>query len=131
MKCLNDYMENAQTKAFEESGAFFAFSRQQFNEARQEGVKYADFGSGLICPADKVDALIKRIEEIVQEAIKQDVAENGKKNIIWRELANHECQIVGAPAACIEKLEGYPITEDEIRTEWKAYYNHCVENNYF
>ena len=33
MKYLNDYQENAQTRLFNKTGAFFAFSTKQFDEA--------------------------------------------------------------------------------------------------
>ena len=131
MKYLNDYMDEAQTKAFNDAGAFFAFSNTQFDEAKTEGVKYVQLGAGLISPKENAEALTKRLDTIYEEAVKQDVAENGKKDIIWRELANHECQIVGDPSDCVTRLDGYPITEEEIQAEWPAYYNHCIDNDYF
>lgn len=131
MKYLQDYQEAAQSEAFRKYGAFFAFSSKQFHEQRKEGVKYTHLGLGLICPSDNAKTLTDALKSINEAAIKQDMVENGKKAIIWRELANHECQISGHPEACLEKLAGYPITKEEILKEWPAYYDHCVENNYF
>jgi hypothetical protein len=47
MKYLMDYMENKQTKALNKAGAFFAFSNEQFDKAKKEGIKYISLGAGL------------------------------------------------------------------------------------
>ena len=52
MKYLINYIEEAQTKAFEKAGAFFAFSDKQFEEQKKEGVRYSYMGAGLICPKE-------------------------------------------------------------------------------
>jgi len=44
MKYLSDYTEEAQTKLFVEKGVFFAFSKDQFNEQKKEGVDYVSAG---------------------------------------------------------------------------------------
>jgi len=128
---LSDYIEDPQTKLFNECGSFFAFSGKQYEEARKEGIKYINMGSGLVCPENNVEKLINGLDEIYKIGIAKDMEENGKKKIIHRELANHECQIAENPTACIEKLEGYPITKEEILAEWSEFYNKCVENNWF
>lgn len=83
MKYLSDYTNEKQTQAFDEAGAFFAFSQKQFNEAKKEGVA-------------------------------QDIQENGKKAIIRRELFNHECFYTGDITGCVEKLEDYDYSYDDI-----------------
>ena len=131
MKYLNDYVEQAQTDLFKKCGSFFAFSGKQYNEAKKDGVKYINMGSGFICPEENVEKIINELNDINKKGIAKDMAENGKKAIIHRELANHECQISGTITACVEKLEEYPITKKEIRTEWVEYFQKCVENNWF
>ncbi|OEF77678.1 hypothetical protein OA5_16955, partial [Vibrio cyclitrophicus 1F111] len=91
MKYLSHYIQDKQTQAFNDAGAFFAFSNQQFDEAKKEGVKYASLGMGLICPVDNAKQLMTRLDSIAQEGIAEDIKENGKKAIIRRELFNHEC----------------------------------------
>lgn len=114
MKYLSHYIQDKQTQAFNEAGAFFAFSNQQFDEAKKEGVKYASLGMGLICPVDNAKQLMIRLDSIAQEGIAEDIKENGKKAIIRRELFNHECFYTNDICDCVEKLEGYGITYDEI-----------------
>ncbi|MFA1572040.1 hypothetical protein A152_0023950 [Vibrio tasmaniensis 1F-187] len=114
MKYLSHYIQDKQTQAFNDAGAFFAFSNQQFDEAKKEGVKYASLGMGLICPVDNAKQLMIRLDSIAQEGIVEDIKENGKKAIIRRELFNHECFYTNDICDCVEKLEGYGISYDEI-----------------
>ncbi|MFX4240133.1 DUF7659 family protein [Aliarcobacter butzleri] len=114
MKYLSDYTTNPQTDAFKKHGAFFAFSASQFNENKIEGVKYADCGHGLICPKENVKALLKELDEINQNGIKQDIEENGIEKIIKRELGNYECYYTGEIDDAVEALEDYGITQEQI-----------------
>ncbi|MEZ8013956.1 MULTISPECIES: hypothetical protein [Vibrio] len=114
MKYLSHYVQDKQTLAFNEAGAFFAFSTKQFDEAKKEGVKYASLGMGLICPVDNAKQLMTRLDSIAQEGIAEDIEENGKKAIIRRELFNHECFYTNDICDCVESLEGYGISYDEV-----------------
>lgn len=120
MKYLQDYMEEAQTKAFEKAGAFFAYSNKQFDEQKKQGVRYVSVGLGLICPKDTVAALINELAAIAKQGIKDDLAENGKEGVIKRELANYECFYTGDPSGAVEALEGYGISEEEIMEVFNA-----------
>ena len=136
MKYLSNYTEQAQTDLFNECGAFFAFSQDQLKEGMEKiGVmdvkKLIGLGAGMVCLREHEDKLLNGLEAINQKGIELDLAENGKKAIIHRELANHECQIGGDITPCVEKLESYPITRDEIAAEWREFYNKCIENNWF
>jgi len=115
MKYLSDYTELAQTELFERLGIFFAFSNKQFDEGKKEGVKYCSLGAGTICPAGKVKEFLDSIDLIVKAGIQRDLAENGREGVILRELANHECYYTGDISDCVDKLEDYGITADEIR----------------
>ena len=131
MKYLQDYMADQQTTTFEKYGAFFAFSGKQFAEQKKEGVKYCSLGSGLIVPTEHTEDIKKALDDIYTNAIKQDLEENGVKAIIHRELANHECQIVGDYNEVVELLEPYKITADQVKKEWPSFYDKCVENDWF
>lgn len=119
MKYLSDYMQEKQTKAFDKYGAFFAFSQKQFNEAKKEGVKYIATGSGMIVPKENVDVLMKELEDIYQDGIKQDIAENGIEAIIKRELGNYECYYTGDITNAVEALEDYGISRDQVEKIFK------------
>jgi len=119
MKFLQDYIDEAQSKTLDDNGAFFAFGKKQFDEAKKEGVKYTSLGYGLICPTDNADKLIGDLERIAEEGIKQDIKENGIKAIIERELANHEVQITRDISDTVSALDGYGITEEQIKAVYK------------
>lgn len=116
MKYLSDYVKDNQTALFERTGCFFAFSEKQFEESKKDNVKYTSLGSGMIVPVDNVKELISGLERIRIEGMLQDVAENGKNNIIERELCNYECFYTYELDDCIEALNGY------------GYSKKCIEN---
>ena len=131
MKHLSDYIEEAQTVAFRNAGAFFAFSQRQFNEQKKTDTKYVNLGGGLICEKGREDQLCETLDKIAEDGIKQDVKENGKDAIIRRELFNHECQITMSPEECTRALKDYPITEAEIFKAFPAFMQLCCDNDYF
>ena len=131
MKYLSEYMNDKQTEAFNKHGAFFAFSNKQLDEHKIDGVDYVSLGAGLIAPKDNAESLVNDLDSIYKTAIKQDIEENGIKDIIWRELANHECQITYDYSEVTNKLQDYGITEEQIKAEWPAYFQNCIDNDYF
>ena len=131
MKYLSNYTEEAQTKALNENGAFFAFSNEQLNKQKKENIKYISLGYGLIVPKENADNLIDALDKIHEEGIKADKADNTKKEIIWRELANHEAQIVNSTADTIDALKDYNYSETDIKEVYKEYFAYCVKNDIF
>ena len=123
MKYLSEYMEDKQTEAFNHAGAFFAFSKNQLEENQVEGIDYCHLSSGLICPKDKASWLVDEISIIAENAIKQDIEENGIEGIIKRELSNHEAYYSYDIDATCEKLSDYPgITRKMIKEIFLAEY---------
>lgn len=114
MKYLSNYMQDAQTQLFANVGAFFAFSNQQFDEKKVEGVEYSQLGSGMIVPKGKEQEVMDSLDSIYKTSIAQDIAENGKEGVIRRELFNHECFYDGGISRCIEALSDYGFTREEI-----------------
>jgi len=119
MKYLQDYMTAKQDKVFKEHQAFFAFSDKQVGEGMKEhGLtsreRLCNMGSGMVCPKENADNLLKDLTKIYQDSIKQDIKENGINKIVRRELSNHECYYTGDCGACVEKLADYPINPDDI-----------------
>jgi len=131
MKYLSDYMNDKQSALFKSTGAFFAFSQKQFDEAKVKDVVYNTLGTGMICPKERVDELLAGLETIYDDAVKLDIAENGVKAIIHRELGNHECQITNDTSNVVDNLEPYGITEEQITAEWPEFYQKCVKNDWF
>lgn len=131
MKYLSDYMKDKPTELFNQYGAFFAFSNKQFDEKKKQGVKYAALGAGLIAPAEHAEQIRSGLDAIYNEAIKQDIEDNGIKAIIHRELGNHECQITYDYSEVVDKLAPYGITEDQVKAEWAEFMQICIDNDYF
>jgi hypothetical protein len=131
MKHLTDYTSDKLSKLWDDNGAFFAFGQQQLDEKKQEGVAYVSLGMGLIAPKENASKIIEGLESIHTEGIQQDISDNGIKAIIHRELANHEAQISGDVSNTVEALEGYGITRNQVNEEYKSFYQHCIDNDYF
>lgn len=114
MEYLSDYMQETQTELYKRLGAFFAFGNEQFEEKRVEGVEYCQMASGLIVPNENALAVVEGFENILNNAIDQDLAENGKAAIIRRELFNHECFYDGEINWAIDALSIYKFPKAEI-----------------
>ena len=112
-------MNDRQTKLFKNNQCFFAFSIKQMEdslfETKQSKKDIISLGSGMFCPRENSKFVIKQLDKIYKESIQQDLKENGKEKIIYRELSNHECWYVSDYTDCVDKLIDYPITPDEIR----------------
>ena len=131
MKYLSHYMEDAQTKAFNDAGAFFAFSQEQMSKKRIKCQVYVSLGAGLYAPKSNADSLVTVLDNIYKDSIKQDIAENGIKNIIDRELANYETQITGDLSDTFDALKPYGITLSQIKDQYGSYYQKCIDNDWF
>lgn len=137
MKYLQDYTEEAQTKLFEELGVFFAFDDKQFQEGKEkyghlkpEGTKWASLGMGVFMPSVHVDDFIKRHNEVVKEAIKLDLAENGREGVLQRELGNYEiglCFEGKDDLSFRDAIKDYGFTEVEINVQYQL---HMEQNEY-
>lgn len=125
MNSLSDYTQSLQTNLFAQLGAFFAFGQSQFEEKREEGVQYVSLSSGLVVPKENANALVNGLKEITTKGIAQDLEENGREAIIRRELNNYECHYVRCISDCVEALEAYGITQEEI----KSVYNEMLCND--
>lgn len=133
MKYLSDYTQEAQTKLFEEQGAFFAFNQEQFEEGKAKHPEVKDWvnvGMGMIAPSENVKAILDGIDNISKLGIEQDLADNGREGVLERELGNYE---IGYSWEGIHDLnfrsgiEGYGFTEEEIAT---AYKKHMATHEY-
>jgi hypothetical protein len=111
---LTQIVQSAQTECFNNHGVFFAFSNEQLDQQKKEGVIYVSLGGGLICPKANVKAFVNDHANIISNGIKTDIEKNGKDAIIRRELDNHECFYTGDVEDCIDALDGYGFTREDI-----------------
>jgi hypothetical protein len=103
----------------EKHGVFFAFSQDQLNKGRKEGVEYVNGGSGMIIPKANKDTFETELSESVKKIIDYDKEHNSKEKIIIRELYNYECFYTGDVSDAIDALDGYGYTNQEI---YETYY---------
>lgn len=120
-----------QSKTIAEHGAFFAFSKIQYDSKRKPDVKYTTIATGLVCPDTQIESLDKALTDLIDKFIQQDLAENTLKEIIWRELGNHEVQFSGDLTAVEEALSDHKITPAQIKDEYDEYYQMCIDEDMF
>ncbi len=131
-KNLSHYVEKAQSELFRRMGAFFAFSDDQFNEAKQENTKYVPLGkSGLICPVENAQATIDGVESIQKEGIKLRLKDHSLSDLIQYELANYESQITMDPSEAFSALEDHGVTKEMMDKEFKIYMDYCYKHDLF
>ena len=137
MKYLSDYMNEAQTELFNNTGAFFAFGNTQFDEQKKNGVKYAHLGAGLICPVKNIEQIITGLKTIIENAIRQDVSEDGAEKIIEREYFNYESQISMSTEEAKSALTDYKklfpelFTDEIIKNTFRNCFSLAVKNDWF
>ena len=114
MKYLSNYTQEAQTELFEEKGVIFAFSNEQFEEQKKEWVVYASPWMWMYCPKWELNNILTALDNIQEEWIKKDIAENGIEWIIKRELNNYECYYTGDTSDAVAFLKQYWISEEQV-----------------
>ena len=124
MKYLSDYMEEKQTALFNKTGTIFAFSQKQFDEQAIKGKQYSRIGQGMLTQKGNEMKVIETLEKIYQQAIIQDLKENGIKGVIQRELENYEVYYTNDLEPAMEALKDYPeITQKDIIKVYQRKWN--------
>jgi len=119
------------TVIMEKFGAFFAFSKKQFEEEADPNIVYAIMGSGMITPKEHARKMMDEMNAAFNEHVKQTLAEHSVDNLIDDELANYECQIVSDWSDAADALEPFGITSEQVAARFPAYMRKCIENDWF
>ncbi len=61
---LKKELQDNMTKLFDDYGVFFAFSKEQFDKQKKEGVKYLDGGAGMLIPKDVVKEFQDKLDKL-------------------------------------------------------------------
>jgi hypothetical protein len=122
MNDLSSFKNKPMSELLHKTGAFFAFSKDQYERSVKPNVEYVSVGSGLIVEKEHAKTLVTQLAEIHDTAIKQDLAENGKDKIIERELYNHECFYTGEIDDAVDALEDYKFCREEIQAAFDKIY---------
>lgn len=104
---------------FSEYGAFFAFSKAQFEESKKEGVKYVSMDGGLICPKEHAATIWKDFDDFCKKERRRELKIRGRKRTILYHLGNHESWYTGDPSEAISILSAYGISEEEVLKEFR------------
>ena len=129
---INQLAENQVTDLLNKYHGFFAFSNKQFDEGIKEGFTYVRMPHGMFAPKQYADTLANQICKAYQDAAKTIQGQKSKKDRIWYELANHECQITYDYSDAVSALSCFDdITEQDVKDQWSSYLQHCVDNDYF
>lgn len=117
MKYFTEYLEEFTNPIYEKFGAFYAFTKKQFDENKLEGVTYVQIPGGLICPKDIVKDFQIEMSKGYDKALNKDIKENTPKKIIRREYFNYEAHIDGDTDRVWETLEKYKTHSPDLFTD--------------
>jgi len=122
---IKQQKEDKVSTLIKESGMFFAFSNQQFEEnktPKAEGEKYVHLFAGAYLPKSKLNVYLDGMDAInkwFKEAIKDSKLR--REHIIY-ELSNHEAWYSGDVEDTLNAL-GPDYTYGEVKTIFNAEYN--------
>lgn len=139
MESLTRYIEKDISDLMDKVGAFYAFSFNQFDEAKVEGVKYVNSGFGLFLPKDSYDYFFNEYNQIIDNGAKNHLAKYGADAIIRYEYFNHEQQLSYFQdvknTSTYESLSPYfgmkGFDLENIERVFKKCYQEAVKNDYF
>lgn len=115
---------------FKELGIFFAFSQEQFNEQKKEGVVYVSGDFGMVLPAENVKAYYDRHKKLIDEETEELKANVPMDDYIRYQLANHECFFTGDYEEILEFVQAFytHCTMEDIRRVYYKYVNEEIQN---
>ena len=121
---MTTFIQEKQTQLFDELGVFFAFSKEQFEEKRQEGVKYCTvLDAGDCVPVDKAKEFSERLSAIHKEGREKELAEKGIDKIIEEQLANYECYYTGDIDDALDAMSVYGVTREQVQNIYHKTYD--------
>lgn len=112
IKQIHEEQQKKLSIMFEEFGVFFAFSKQQFEQSRKEGVEYVSGFAGMIIPKANVKLMYERLDRIHEEVTALMREHIPIEEYILYELYNHEAFYTGEV--------------DEVLKLAKSYYPDCT-----
>jgi hypothetical protein len=111
---IKKHYEDYRTDLFESFGVFFAFSNQQLNEGKKEGVEYVQWMNGGFVPKDKAESFIEALEANIEVQEKTLSSEPHRRDYIAYELSNHEAYYTGDIDNALNVLSNSGITREEV-----------------
>ncbi len=114
----NVIRQNQINQLINDTGIFFAFSKEQFEEGKiksplADGDKYVSIGMGGYMPASRVDDYINGMDKIRKEFKQAMQDEKARKEYIKYELSNHEAYYTHSIDSTMDAL-GEDFTREEV-----------------
>ncbi len=126
---LNTHFQSEFTKLLEKYNGFYAFGKEQFDEAAKPELKYISLDGWLLLgrPKDSeltgqeyADKFFEEYERILAASVKFDLEEYGLERIIRYELDNHETNYTGDIGPAFEALEKYGATREQVMSVFRG-----------
>ena len=131
MKSLQTYIEKEQTEIFDKYGAFFAFSKENYDKNAKQDVGYIGLGSGLVAPRINAQKIIEELDAGYKKGIQERIEEYGIDRIIQYELSNYECQLSMDYSDAFDTLKDYGVTQEQMDEQFSLFMEYCRENDLF
>ena len=117
---LTKFSEQRISEVLKKYDAFWAYSKEQFEANKKEGVEYGILPGNLICRKGQGGNLVDEMDKVTKEAGKEWIETYGKEACINYELSNHECYYSYDYEDAYNALSHLGITEEEVR---EVFYN--------
>ena len=92
---IKDEEQKKLSKLFDSLGIFFAFSNEQFNAGKKQGVNYTTDGRGMIIPQENTKIFLQSFLAILKETNVEFNNNIKMDDYIYYELGNYECYYTG------------------------------------
>lgn len=99
---------------FQEYGAFYAYSPEQVAGRAQPGEEYVKREGSMYVPKRHLKAVTDALDAAKKMAADQDMAKHAKDEIILRELLNNDCFYHSDLTQCINSLQIYGYTAEDV-----------------
>ena len=126
-----DQLRRAMSAILKKHGAFFAYSKEQYDQNAEPGVIYERTSSGMIAPKGESAKVMRLISEAADALRTYELKTEDPETIMHRVFANYECQIDGSPNDALYDLHAYGFTDEQIAEGFKKYMAYCVEHDLF
>lgn len=121
-KSVKDITDKLLSKVFRDNDVFFAFNREQIEEKKKPGIKYAyNKSMNMFYNIEKKDTIYQELDKAIEEAQAIDKQLHTKEQIILRELINYECFYICDFADVVAPLEAYGYTVKDIQPIFLKY----------
>ncbi len=117
--------QKAMGELFDKHGVFFAFSKSQIDEQKQEGVKYYSLDGGMFIPQSNYKPFNEEFEKSDEVYISKAKELFTPTQIITYELGNHEYCITYDLEDTKDALEDFSFNEQEYSDAIKEYLANC------